>query len=176
MKLFQIGFIALPLVTISVLAAAESSPGRWSGCCGATRWAHGSTATPEYGSESRHQVAMLGGIPSPYKSMSNPLAVSKNAIQQGAAVFDKNCVSCHGRTGRGDGEASQFLSPRPGNLAWLSRMPMANWDPFMYWTIAEGGTQFRTGMPAYKDKLSNDEIWAVISYIQARLPRNEKPD
>ena len=55
-------------------------------------------------------------------------------------------------------------------------MPMANWDPFMYWTIAEGGAQFRTGMPAYKDKLSSDDIWAVISYIQARLPQKEKPN
>jgi mono/diheme cytochrome c family protein len=41
----------------------------------------------------------------------------------------------------------------------------------MYWTVAEGGAQFGTAMPAFKDGLSKDEIWAVIAYIQARLPQ-----
>ena len=50
-------------------------------------------------------------------------------------------------------------------------MPMAQWDSFMYWTIAEGGAQFGSAMPAFKDALSKDDIWAVIAYIQARLPQ-----
>jgi mono/diheme cytochrome c family protein len=62
-------------------------------------------------------------------------------------------------------------SPPPANLAFLSQMPMVQWDPFMYWTIAEGGAQFGSAMPAFKDALSKDEIWAVIAYIQARLPQ-----
>ena len=177
MKLLRMSVIILPLMVISAWAAAQSSLGRWGGCCGTTRWAQGpATPEPEYGSVPRHQVAMLGGVPEPYKSMSNPLAVSKKTVRRGEAVFDQHCVSCHGQTGRGDGAESHSLSPRPGDLAWLSTMPMANWDPFMYWTIAEGGAQFRTGMPAYKDKLSSDDIWAVISYIQARLPQSEKPN
>jgi len=48
---------------------------------------------------------------------------------------------------------------------------MAQWDPFMYCTIAEGGAQFGTAMPSFNDSLSKDDIWAVIGYIQARLPK-----
>ena len=80
----------------------------------------------------------------------------------------------HGTTGRGDGEAGRGLSPPPGNLAWLSQMPMAQWDPFMYWTSAEGGARFETAMPAFKSALSGDDIWAVTAYIQARLPQKSK--
>ena len=29
-------------------------------------------------------------------------------------------------------------------------------------------------MPAFKDTLSRDDIWAVIAYIQARLPQKAK--
>jgi len=50
-------------------------------------------------------------------------------------------------------------------------MPMVQWDSFMYWTVADGGAQFGSAMPAFKDALSKDDIWAVIAYIQARLPR-----
>jgi mono/diheme cytochrome c family protein len=45
----------------------------------------------------------------------------------------------------------------------------------MYWTIAEGGASFGTGMPAFKDALSSDDIWAVIAYVQARLPEIAQP-
>jgi hypothetical protein len=50
-------------------------------------------------------------------------------------------------------------------------MPIIRWDPFMYWTVAEGGAAFDTAMPAFRGKLSRDDRWAAIAYIQARLPR-----
>jgi mono/diheme cytochrome c family protein len=35
----------------------------------------------------------------------------------------------------------------------------------------KGGAQFGTAMPAFKDTLSSDDIWALIAYVQARLPQ-----
>jgi mono/diheme cytochrome c family protein len=173
MNIVRIGIaIVAPLFVAGALAAAQPSQSQGQ-LNGVSPWPRGpETPEPEYGSVPRHQVAMLGGIPEPYKSMSSPQATSRAIVQRGAAVYDENCVSCHGQTGMGDGRDSRRLSPHPGNLAWLSRMPMANWDPFMYWTIAEGGAQFGTGMPAYKGTLSRGDIWAVTAYIRARLPQN----
>ena len=51
-------------------------------------------------------------------------------------------------------------------------MHLVEWDPFMYWSLAEGGAPFGTEMRAYKDALSKDDIWAVIAYIQAELPQH----
>ena len=44
----------------------------------------------------------------------------------------------------------------------------------MYWTIAEGGAAFGTAMPAFKGTLTENDIWAVTAYIQARLPERPK--
>ncbi len=143
--------------------------GRWGG---GQMW-HMGPGWDGAGPMPRHHVAMMWGIPEPYASMTNPLPRSQATVDRGAAVYAANCQSCHGEKGYGDGEAGRGLSPPPGNLAWLSDMPMARWDPFIYWTVAEGGSQFGTAMPAFKDTLSADEIWAVAAYIQAHLPASK---
>jgi mono/diheme cytochrome c family protein len=121
------------------------------------------------GSMPRHHAAMMSGIPAPYNSLSNPLPRTRETVQRDAAVYEQNCASCHGATGARDGPVGRTLSPPPANLALLAQMPMVQWDPFMYLTVAEGGAQFGSAMPAFKDALSKDDIWAVIAYIQARL-------
>jgi mono/diheme cytochrome c family protein len=122
----------------------------------------------------RDHVAMMSGIPEPYASMTNPLPHTQATLERGAKVYASNCVACHGQQGLDDGPVGRALSPAPGNLAWLSDMPMGQWDPFIYWTVAEGGAPFGTAMPAFKDSLSKDQIWAVTAYIQAHLPQATK--
>ena len=148
----------------------------WSRCCGMSPWpmGRGMMGHGMMGSMPRHHQAMMSGVPAPYNSLRNPLPRTRETVDHGAAVYDQSCASCHGATGAGDGEAGRNLSPPPANLARLSQMPMAQWDPFLYRTVAEGGAQFGTAMPAFKDVLSSDDIWAVIAYIQARLPRKPK--
>ena len=175
MRFLKVGAVVAPVLLFAALVLAQpaQSPGRWGGCCGWGRWpmGHGWSGP---GPMPRHHMAMMWGIPESYRSMTNPLPVSPETVNKGAKVYAENCVSCHGKTGLGDGEAGRSLSPPPGNLAWLSQMPMAQWDAFTYWTIAEGGAQFGTAMPAFKATLSKDDIWAVTAYIQARLPENPR--
>jgi len=38
-------------------------------------------------------------------------------LTRGELLYDRNCASCHGPAGAGDGPAATWLSPRPGNLA-----------------------------------------------------------
>jgi mono/diheme cytochrome c family protein len=122
-------------------------------------------------STARNHAAMMGGVPAPYAGLSNPLPRTNATVERGAEVYAGNCASCHGQTGFGDGPAARTLSPPPANLARLSRMPMSNWDPFMFWTVSEGGAQFGTAMPSFKASLTDQDRWAVIAYIQAHLPQ-----
>lgn len=119
---------------------------------------------------SRQHFAVTSGIPEPYTSMENPLPRGRETREKGAAIFAKHCTACHGKSGAGDGKAGRELSPSPGNLVWLSDVPEKQWDAYMYWATAEGGSALGSAMPAYKDSLSPDEIWAVTDYIQANLP------
>lgn len=124
-----------------------------------------------YGSMPRMHFAMMSGVPIPYNSLSNPLPRTRGSVERGAAVYEQNCVSCHGETGAGDGPVGRTLSPPPANLAGFAQKPMAQWDPFVYWTVDEGGAQFGSAMPAFKDTLFKEDIRAVIAYTQARLAR-----
>jgi mono/diheme cytochrome c family protein len=121
----------------------------------------------------RNQAVMMEGVPEPYAALRNPLPRTKATIERGASVYARYCASCHGTTGLGDGPAGRTMSHPPANLAWLSRMPIKLWDGFMYWTLAEGGGILHSDMPRFNDTLSEDDLWAVIGYIQARLPRSK---
>ena len=171
-------FVVLLGGMTAFVVAQQSTPVPWSGCCGMSPWPMGPgmmggvmMGQGMMGQMRRHHFAMMSGIPASYRSLTNPLPQTRETVERGAAVYEKNCASCHGTTGAGDGPAGRTLSPPPANLAWLAQMPMVQWDPFMYWTVAEGGAQFGSAMPAFKEALSKDNIWAVIAYIQARLPQ-----
>ncbi|MDE2623660.1 MAG: cytochrome c [Betaproteobacteria bacterium] len=183
MKLVKLGAIAVPLLIAGAIAVAQTGPSsRSSGGCGGMMGGRGGMMGgwqrgPDWrgpGPMPRHHVAMMWGIPAPYTSMTNPLPRTQATLERGAAVYTANCAACHGTEGLGDGPAGRNPSPPPGNLAWLSNMPMSRWDAFMYWTIAEGGSQFDTAMPAFKDSLSKDQIWEVSAYVQAHLPPKSK--
>jgi mono/diheme cytochrome c family protein len=144
----DVGAIVVVIGGMSTPVIAQPPPLPWNQCCGTTPWpmGRGMMGPSMMGSMPRHHAAMMSGVPAPYNALSNPLPRAKATVDRGAKVYAANCSSCHGATGQGDGKAGQRLSPPPGNLASLSQMPMAGWDPFMYWTVAEGGSAFGTAM------------------------------
>jgi mono/diheme cytochrome c family protein len=117
----------------------------------------------------RHEMATTYGIPARYAGMTNPLPNDEATWTRGAEVYADTCASCHGAAGEGDGPAGQFLPTPPADLAWFATLPMSRWDGFIYWTIAEGGEPFDTSMPAYRDTLAEEDIWAVIAYMRRTL-------
>ena len=158
------------------------APSPWWQCCGAKPWHQGQggmmgqdgpmvSERAARAGMARNEAAMAGKVPDAYAGDHNPLPKTAVTIERGARVYARHCASCHGVTGLGDGPDGLALSPRPASLAWLSRMPIIRWDPFMSWTVAEGGVAFGTAMPAFKGRLSRNDRWAAIAYIQARLPR-----
>jgi mono/diheme cytochrome c family protein len=125
---------------------------------------------PGAGPMPRHYIVTLWGVPAPYDGMTNPLPQRKGIYDRGERIYKNYCAMCHGDDGAGDGTAGRTLNPPPGNLIWLSDVPEKKWDEFMVWTIAEGGTALGTSMPAYKQLLTQEEIWAVTAYIQKNIP------
>ena len=181
-------FAVALLATASVDARAQTNdPAAWPGCCGLTPWAEAGpvkaaprpSAGPLFsgyayvvgGSPLRHHLGVTGQIPAAYVKLKNPLSPTPANAHAGAAVYKADCASCHGSTGLGNGPASRPISPPPAQLGWLAKIPPDRRDAFMYWSIADGGERFRTGMPSYKGKLTDEQIWSVIGYIQARLPK-----
>ncbi len=123
----------------------------------------------------RHWAFMHGGMPSKYRGLVNPLEQTKEQIKSGGILYYQECAQCHGEHGMGDGEIALALTPSPALLAYMIQMPMSV-DEYLMWSIAEGGQAFGTNMPAFKDKLSSDQIWGIISFMRAGFPSPFKDD
>jgi mono/diheme cytochrome c family protein len=122
----------------------------------------------------RHQAVIRDGVPAPYRDAQNPLSRTPATVARGRALYAAHCAACHDPTGMGDGDAGSALYPSPALLAHLLRMPYAV-DPYLLWSISEGGAPFGTQMPAFKDTLDQDQIWQVITYMRAGFPPNDGP-
>ena len=120
----------------------------------------------------RHQYVMRNGIPAAYRDASNPLPATAENIRAGGRLFASNCATCHGPQGLGNGPAGRDLDPPPANIARFVRSPMAN-DPYLFWTISEGGAPVGSAMPAFKSVLSDTARWQIIRYLRAGFPEVE---
>ena len=107
------------------------------------------------------------------KAMKNPVPSSPESIAAGKQIFAKNCVDCHGRGGKGDGNSAPEGS-HPGNLT-DAKWDHGSTDGEIFATIRKGvGPKF--DMDGFKDSLSEKDIWNVINYIRTLGPANAKRD
>ena len=117
----------------------------------------------------RHWTFMRNGVPAPYEDARNPMTGTPDTLRAGAALYAERCASCHDASGMGKGDAGNALYPSPALLAHILRMPQAV-DEYLLWAIAEGGQPFGTAMPAFKDALTREQIWQIITYMRAGFP------
>jgi mono/diheme cytochrome c family protein len=121
----------------------------------------------------RHYTFMHYGVPTEYHGAKSTVGNSKGVIDEGARIYSQRCAGCHGKRGLGDGDAPRSLLPSPALLAFMIQRPIAV-DEYLLWSIAEGGKQFETEMPAFKDTLNRGDIWKIIAYMRAGFPEPGK--
>ena len=85
-------------------------------------------------------------------------------IQRGAANYDAMCAQCHLAPGVKTSELFEGLNPKPPVLYQddhFSEMPATN----TFWVIKNGIKM--TGMPAWGNNNSDEQIWDLIATISA---------
>ena len=97
--------------------------------------------------------------PESEKSKKSPVPAGAKAAQQGQKVAQVNCVSCHGKGGKGDGAAAVALNPKPAD--WTSKKIQDESDGELFWKITTG----RGAMPAWRH-LPEGDRWALVQYIR----------
>ena len=104
-------------------------------------------------------------VPEPYAGMVSPVSRDdQESIARGQEIYRINCAECHGDGGMGDGQTGEQLETKPAFIAHTSQMMS---DSYLFWRVNEGGAEFGTGMPTFKEKLSEEEIWDAINYVRA---------
>jgi len=108
--------------------------------------------------------------PTDKKSKVSPIVFNESTTKEGEALFTKNCQSCHGNPGQGNFLKS--LNPQPPDPA--SREFQEQTDGELFYKITTG----RAIMPAFKNILSEEERWKVISYFRSfnKSYTQQKPD
>jgi high-affinity iron transporter len=80
----------------------------------------------------------------------------------GHALYLKNCTSCHGISGAGDGPAAHTLSTAPPGIGAHKLTPELT--PTLAYNVVSVGVR-GTAMPAFGPTLSAQQRWNIINYI-----------
>jgi mono/diheme cytochrome c family protein len=99
-------------------------------------------------------------VPANFKSMKNPVAMGDASTKAGLALYTKNCASCHGKTGLGDGVKARTLKDFPGDFSKAVFQSLSDGDIFYRTKTGKGD------MPKYEGKLADDDIWNVVNYLR----------
>lgn len=78
----------------------------------------------------------------------------------GQALYAKNCSSCHGDSGRGDGPSGLFLKDKPADLR--SDLVRKMSDDELLARITEG----KPPMPGFGKRLSGEDRRALVRYVR----------
>lgn len=99
------------------------------------------------------------------------LPPTEENLLAGAKIYREQCVECHGLPGSTKTIAAKGMFPDPPQF--FERAVMGN-EPVGqdYWVIANGIRL--TGMPGYKESLSDEQIWQVAQFLanRGKLPES----
>jgi cytochrome c553 len=101
------------------------------------------------------------------KSEKNPLAATSVTIADGKEAFSHYCVACHGTDGQNTGVpfADQMSPPIPS----LASLDVQSYTDGQLKRVIDDGI-WPSGMPASKQTLSDDEIWAIVVFLRHLPP------
>ena len=103
------------------------------------------------------------GVPLDIANVRSPVPADAASLARGQAIYQQaGCAACHGDTGRGDGPAGLRLVPRPADFR--VHMAAGHTDGQLFYWVTSGVQG--TAMPAFGNRLSDQERWDVINYIR----------
>jgi mono/diheme cytochrome c family protein len=110
-----------------------------------------------------------GDPPAEYANMTNPVDLTVEVLDEGKAIFIRECMVCHGDAGRGHGPYAEGLQPSPPDFGDGSYGDYTDADYF--WRISEGLPW--SAMPAWKLQYTEEDRWKLVHYIRVIFTQTE---
>jgi len=102
-------------------------------------------------------------VPAKYKTMKSTVSLTDpTVIANGKDLWAKNCKSCHGALGAGDGPKGAML-----------KTPMINFSTKEFQAQSDGDIYYKTlfgrdEMPAFDKKITvASDQWALVAYMRS---------
>lgn len=112
--------------------------------------------------------ALHAGQAKPLAAGQKPAAAAPagpESLENGAALFKRHCVMCHGAGGLGDGPAAKTLKGKLPSLADKAVMSKLT-DAQIHETITNGQKTEIGNMPALGKRLKPEEITDVVNFVR----------
>lgn len=100
-------------------------------------------------------------VPERRAKRSNPVPMHAAAVTRGREIYRRECKSCHGLAGLGDGPKAAELDSKVPDIT--SAKVQEQTDGALFWKITEG----RGDMPTTRTALSEEERWTVVHYLRS---------
>jgi mono/diheme cytochrome c family protein len=104
---------------------------------------------------------MINSVERRAKDVPLPASVSEAQAKRGFCQYEAHCVACHGGPAVARETWVNGMNPDPPYLIDATRL----WKPReLHWIVANGIKM--TGMPAWRDTLSRQQITDVVAYLE----------
>jgi len=102
-------------------------------------------------------------LPAGAKERSNPIAKSKEVLDEAMAHWADHCAICHGNDGSGQVEMGRQMYPHDPDMRKEGTQKLTDGELFY---IIENGVRL-TGMPAWGDsEASQSDSWKLVHFIR----------
>ena len=91
-----------------------------------------------------------------------PQSTSAAGLVSGFCAYETHCAACHGAAGVARQHWVSGLEPQPPYLLDVTQ----RFTPSQLFWIAKNGIKM-TGMPSWRDSLSDRDIWNVVAWLEA---------
>jgi mono/diheme cytochrome c family protein len=94
--------------------------------------------------------------------LKNPVPATPASLAEGKALFETNCLICHGQTSAERGPVGKKLIPPPPGLDQDMVKGLSDSTVFKAITFGFGR------MPIFQDKLTPEERWNLVNFLRTR--------
>ena len=102
----------------------------------------------------------------PAKGAAAAVKATPASIANGEVIYKRQCQTCHGATGVGDGPASKYLKGKLPNFTDKAVMAKIK-EEEIHETVMDGVKTEVGTMPAFKAKLKPEEVQDVINFVHS---------
>jgi mono/diheme cytochrome c family protein len=133
------------------------------GCAAWLTIAGGATVTRMEAAQKPQASGTGWQLPADAETKTSPLTIDTKVLATGRSVFKNKCTKCHGPSGLGDGPDADPEHREDMDLTNPGRADR-NSDGVVFYKVWNG--RRKPKMPAFKDELTEQQVWSVVAYVQ----------